>query len=323
MTARTLASRLSRHAAEAIDTILDLSIVPGYSRIGIAARHRLPTWPADPEPGSLRERDVVITGATSGIGTALAAQIAALGGRVHLLVRDPDKGARLAAELPGEAEVWPCDLSDLDSVRTAAGLLDSHGVQVHALIHNAGVLPPERTLTSLGHELSMTVHVLSPLLLTDLLHDRLTSESRVIFVTSGGMYTQRLPVEDPDYLDGSYSGATAYARSKRTQVDLLEHCQRRWPGTATSAMHPGWVATPGVASSLPTFNRLTSPILRSPEEGADTATWLAGTTPRPVGGKLWHDRRQRPTALLPGTASTPGEREQMWRWACTAADLTL
>jgi len=307
--------------AGGVDRVLDRLVVPGFSRVGPAVRRRLPSWPADPRPDALAGKHVLISGATSGIGTATAQQLADLGAHVHLLVRDEAKGARLAREIGSDATVWRCDVGDLDSVRVFATSFGDQSIPIHALIHNAGVLPAERTESAQGHELTMAVHVLGPVLMTDLLAARLTDDARVILVTSGGMYTQSLPVADPDYREGTYSGATAYARSKRTQVELLDRLGRRWPQAAVYATHPGWVATPGVSQSLPTFEKVMGPLLRDADEGADTTTWLAAISPRPEGGGLWHDRRMRPTVVVPGTRATPTDREQMWSWVAEAAGL--
>ena len=137
------------------------------------------------------------------------------------------------------------------------------------------------------------------------------------------MYAQRLRADDPEYLDGPYSGATAYARSKRAQVELLPRLHARWAplGMSVYATHPGWAATPGVTESIPAFASMTRPILRDADAGAETTTWLLGASPRPPGGGLWHDRRERPTTYLPSTRTTEREREVMWRWALSAAGL--
>jgi hypothetical protein len=79
-------------------------------------------------------------------------------------------------------------------------------------------------------------------------------------------------------------------------------------------MHPGWADTPGVQESLPRFHRLTGPLLRDAEGGADTTVWLAGTTPEPASGLLWHDRRPRSAYLRPGTRPGDGDRERLWDW---------
>jgi NAD(P)-dependent dehydrogenase (short-subunit alcohol dehydrogenase family) len=309
-----------------VDTALDRTIAPGYSRIGYAVRSRLPGWPADPTPGALDGRHALVTGASSGLGTQTARELAALGAHVHLVVRDGAKGEAVRAELAAtQGDVFTlhvCDLGDLDAVTTLADDLAAADLPLAALVHNAGALPPTRTDSPQGHELSMALHVLSPVLLTERLLPRLTPHrTRVVLVTSGGMYAQPLREDDPDYRKGDYAGTTAYARSKRAQVELLPVLQRRWSDIDVHAMHPGWADTPGVAESLPTFHTVTGPILRDLHQGADTAVWLSAVEPAPAGGMLWHDRRPRPIALTRKTRSTPDQVARMWGWVRESLDL--
>jgi NAD(P)-dependent dehydrogenase (short-subunit alcohol dehydrogenase family) len=184
--------------------------------------------------------------------------------------------------------------------------------RIHALVHNAGLMPPERQVSVQGHELAFATHVLGPFELTMRLAPIL---DRVIFMSSGGMSAQKLDVQDPEFLRGEYSGSTAYARTKRAQVVLAELlagdlAQR---GVVVHSMHPGWADTPGVATSLPRFRKLTGPILRDAEQGADTAVWLcAADEPGRGTGLFWHDRRPRPTHYLPFTRESEQDRAALW-----------
>ncbi len=309
-----------------LDTALDRTVAPGYSRVGLAVRRRLADWPADPAPQALRGRHVVVTGATSGLGEATADGVVALGGHAHLVVRDPGKAAGVRDDLlrrhpEAVVTVWRCDVSDLDDVRRFAGEFLEAGFELHAVVHNAGAMPPRRTESAQGHELTMALHVLGPVLMTDLLQPVLAPGARVVLVTSGGMYTQPLRDDDPEYLAGDYSPTTAYARSKRAQVELVPVLQERWPGTRVYVTHPGWADTPGVQVSLPTFRRLTGPFLRDAEESADTTVWLVAAEPAPPVGGLWHDRRQRPTSLTRRTRPTRDQRQRIWAWVREQAGL--
>ncbi|MDX8050514.1 SDR family NAD(P)-dependent oxidoreductase [Lentzea sp. BCCO 10_0798] len=306
-----------------LDTMADRLVAPGYSKWGYRLREK--SW-SGPEPGALHGATAVVTGAGSGIGKATALGLARLGADVVLAVRDERKGemarAEIVAAVPGATVlVRHCDVSSLESVRRFAAEID----RVDVLVHNAGVLPQERTVTAEGHELTFATHVLGPLLMTDLLRSRLaaSADPRVVLVSSGGMYTQRLRADDPEYREGTYKGATAYARTKRMQVTLVPLLAERYAaeGIAVHGMHPGWADTPGVAGSLPGFHRLTSAFLRTAEEGADTVVWLAATSPAPRAGRFWHDRRERPTHLLPGTAEKPGDVAAFWRYCAGAAGL--
>ena len=303
--------------ARLVDTLMDRTVAPGYTRLGPAVRRRLSTWPDDPAPDALAGRRALVTGASSGLGAATAEGLAALGAEVVLVVRDTDKGAKVVRDIQGRLplarfDVQRCDLADLDDVRRFATSSTDH---VDVLVHNAGAMPPTRTESPQGHEMTMALHVLSPVLMTELMGERLR-DGRVVMVTSGGMYTQRLRDDDPEFLTGEYSGTTAYARSKRAQIELLPILQRRWQplGVDVHATHPGWADTPGVAESLPTFRKLTGPLLRDAAGGAETTVWISATEPPPEGGRLWHDRQPRPTLLLRRTRTGDAERDRMWAW---------
>lgn len=332
-------------AGAALDTVLDRTIVPGYSSIGYAVRRRLPGWPADPAPNALSGKAILVTGASSGIGAETALQAARLGADVHMVVRDLAKGERVAdsvrASLTPDAArdlgspvarggapaerarltVWQCDVSDLDSVAAFTTAFLAAGHSLAGIVHNAGALPATRKESAQGHEMTMALHVLGPLAMTEQLAPAMAGQhARVVFVTSGGMYAQALRADDPEYLADDYAGAQAYARSKRAQVELMPLLQQRWGGAGVCvlAMHPGWVDTPGVSDSLPTFSRLTGAILRDAPAGADTITWLLAATPTPPAASLWHDRRRRPTSYLRRTAPTESQRQAMWSWVSRA-----
>lgn len=310
------------------DAALDRLVLPGYSRAGYLLRRNW--WPPDAEPGSLRGKVAVVTGANSSLGRAVTAGLARLGARVYLAVRDTGKGERARAELnrtlpEAELYVTRCDVSSLDDVRRFAhGIADSEPT-VDILVHNAGVLPERRTESVDGHELTLATHVLGPFLLTGLLAPALSATGRVVFVSSGGMYTQPLRVDDWQYRAGRYRGATAYARTKRMQITLTGELAEALStdGIGVHATHPGWADTPGVADSLPGFHRVLGPVLRTPEQGADTAVWLAAAS-QPVGhsGAFWHDRTTRPKHLLFHTRETPAQRQRLWQLCRETTGLT-
>ncbi|KAA1420964.1 SDR family NAD(P)-dependent oxidoreductase [Nocardioides humilatus] len=319
-----------------LDKTLDRSIVLGYTNLGYLARRR--RWGAAAPSGSLEGRRVLVTGAGSGLGEATALSLAARGATVHLLGRTTERvepameleriRARVeAAGRPGRLHAEACDVSNLDEVRWFArrfmGRLDEDGSALDVLVHNAGTMPARRETSADGHELTIATHVLGPILMTELLRPvlrRSAHGARVVQVSSGGMYTQPLPVDDPDYVGSTYRGPVAYARSKRVQVELTPLLADRLAadGVAVHAMHPGWADTPGVASSLPVFRLLTRPLLRTAEQGADTIVWLAASEPPPPSGMFWHDRASRPFSYRDATTSTDAERAALWDWVFTS-----
>jgi dehydrogenase/reductase SDR family member 12 len=304
-----------------LDAALDRSIVLGYGNVGLAIRRRLPSWPKDPP--RMDAKVVLVTGAASGIGLAAAKGFAKLGASVQALGRDESRAgearAQILADVPG-ADVTgvACDVSSLQSLRSLAGRLRSEGTRLDVLVNNAGVMPGERERSKDGHELMFATHVLAPFALTALLADVLAQDppGRVINVSSGGMYGQSLPGDDLESDRDSYGPKKLYARTKREQVVISEQWGQQLAdrGVVVHAMHPGWVDTKGVREWLPVFRALTLPIMRSPEEGADTIVWL-GAAPEATEstGQFWHDRRPRPTQYPLGPSS-PGEQERQRLW---------
>ncbi len=312
--------------ARAVDATLDRSVVLGYTSIGSGVRRRF--WPADPAPGSLAGKRVLVTGATSGIGEAMARSFLDLGATVHLLGRNPDKVADYARELrldvPNADIVEEvCDLSDLDKVRAFATDLAGRVDALHGLVHNAGVMPPERVESAQGHEMALAAHVLGPHLMTHLLRERLAAgPGSVVWMSSGGMYGSGLRTRDDadiEYRRGEYKGVQAYARTKRMQVVLADAWATELAGTGVKveSMHPGWVRTPGVTESLPTFNKVLGKVLREPEDGADTAVWLVATRPTSEHQHFWHDRAQRPTTFGWQREQDPDLRARLLEYVAT------
>lgn len=313
-------------AAVIADQALELTVVGSFSRIGFAARRALFGWDQAPQP-DLRDRTVVITGATGGLGLAAAHLLVSRGAHLCLIGRDAartDSARQSVVDATPDARVHTivADLASLDAVRSAAAQLGARVPRVDALIHNAGALVRERRMTVDGLELTAQVHVVAPYLLTTLLLPllRASADARVVFVSSGGMYTRRLDVDALEQPPEPFDGVQAYANAKRAQVVLADVWARHPAGAGISfhAMHPGWADTPGVQESLPSFRRVMHPLLRSAEQGADTMAWLAAAPEaRAANGAFWLDRRPRATTVLPWTRTPAGEAERLWNW-CVA-----
>lgn len=306
-------------ATRLVDQALDRTVVAGYTWPGYRLRRHW--WPADPAPDALEGRTVLVTGGTSGIGLTMAADLAQLGAQVHVLGHSERRGAEaldtLRRQVPqGRFDYEYADLQSLAAVRDfCTGFAERVG-ELHALVHNAGLMSPEREETVDGHERSFAVHVVAPHLMNHLLAPRLAATSRIVIMSSGGMYAQRL-TDDYEYHDDGYSAVGAYARTKRMQVVLAQEWAQRLAerGVAVHGMHPGWVDTPGVRTHLPKFRALTRPLLRSPEQGADTAVWLVAT-PRvdPWTGGFWQDRAPRPVHYRRGTVESAEDRADLMRY---------
>ena len=209
------------------------------------------------------------------------------------------------------------DMGSLRSVRAAATRILVTEPRLDVLIDNAGAIFPERTVGPDGIESTLATLVVGPFTLEAALLPLMarTPGARMVSVTSGGMYTQPVRVDDLQYVRAPWSGPRAYAGAKRIQVALVREWDRRLAeagiDVTNNAMHPGWADTPGLAEALPGFYRHMRPILRTPAEGADTIVWLA-TRPGSGGGKLYLDRRPRPFDRLLSTRLKAADRRRLW-----------
>jgi NAD(P)-dependent dehydrogenase (short-subunit alcohol dehydrogenase family) len=187
-------------------------------------------------------RNVIVTGANSGIGRAAASALAGAGAHVVLAVRDTDKGRTAAAGMPGETEVRQLDLASLASVRELAAAWDG---ELDLLINNAGVMAPPLGRTADGFELQFGTNHLGHFALTNLLLEHITG--RVVTVSSGAHRMGSIDLDDLNWERRSYSAWRAYGQSKLANLLFTAELQRRLeaagsPVLATAA-HPGYAAT--------------------------------------------------------------------------------
>ncbi|MFN7781901.1 MAG: SDR family NAD(P)-dependent oxidoreductase [Lysobacterales bacterium] len=265
--------------------------LPRFSRLGYLRRARsFETFDFD-----FRGQRWVVSGATGGIGRAIALGAAAAGADVIALGRDGARLQALESEGAGRISGFKVDLSSVAATRATCNALACDG-RVDVLVNNVGLMLHDFRRTSEDVEVGFATNLLNHFVLTEGLRDEgaLDARSAVVSMSSGGLYGARLDLSALEaHAAAQHNGLAAYAQHKRAQVELT----RWWNGLGESAprayaMHPGWVDTEGVRSALPQFRRVLRRWLRSAEEGADTALWLAAKRPplTPEGG-LWLDRR--------------------------------
>ena len=317
------------------DKVIEAPIVTSFTRIGYDVRRLIGSW-RDLNTYQMTGRVVAITGPTSGLGLAASEILAALGATVVPVARNERKASELRSRLIAETgnehvSVVVCDMADMEAVRAAAATIDAGYDRLDVLIHNAGSLFNDRRTAPDGVELTTAVQVVGPFLMTGLLLDKLatTPGARVLTMSSGGMYTAGLTVTKLQMDPEAYRGAEQYARAKRAQVTLNEMWAERTAGSGIRfhALHPGWADTPGVAESLPRFQKMVGPLLRSPAQGVDTLVWLAADDGVPLesNGRFWLDRRPRPIHKLGSTRRTDTlqRRSELWTWASSTAGWQL
>ena len=308
--------QLFRLGRRSVDLAMEASVVGSFTKIGYNVRSRMYEWEALPD---MTGRTVVITGATSGLGRAAADELGAFGAELILVGRDKRRtqatAMALAKKHGGSVQVVIADLGELESVRAASAEM-AQLTRIDALIHNAGALTNTYEVTSDGFERTFATQVLGPFAMTRELLPIIqrTGDGRVITMTSGGMYAEKLDPKTVMMDRENYDGLHAYARAKRAQVALNEEWALREPSAAVfHAVHPGWADTPGVQESLPRFNRVMRPLLRDSYQGADTMVWLAAADePLRSSGVLWLDRHPRHTNKVPWTMTGPEQSAELW-----------
>lgn len=198
-------------------------------------------------------RTIIVTGANSGLGFQTALELARHGAHVVMTARDEEKGraakARIEAErVRGSLELRKLDLADLDHVKRFAADIIADGLAVDALVNNAGVMMPPRSMTRQGYELQFGVNHLAHFVLTALLIDRLaqSSDGRVITVSSDLHKRGNIHFDD---LVGArnYGRVSFYAQSKFANVLFALELDRRLKAVGLPVRsllaHPGYSAT--------------------------------------------------------------------------------
>lgn len=259
---------------------------------------------------SLEGKVAIVTGSNSGVGFEVAQYLAKKGAEVHLLCRsakraEEAKQAIVNATGNSKVHVLVCDCSLEADVRAAwdkfassAPSVGSKRARLDILVCNAGVLLNERTLTSERVEVTFACHLLfGTYLLGKLAMPSLeaTAGSRMVVVSSGGMYNTRFPKwEVATSLEGEYSGNLAYAYAKRGQVLLMERWAEEHPTVSFVSSHPGWTLTPAVDAAYGEMKKYLEP-MRTPWQGADGIAWLCVVdSAKLAGGAFYLDRKVEP-----------------------------
>ena len=197
-------------------------------------------WTAADLP-SFAGRTVVVTGANSGLGEVTAGELARVGARVIIAVRNTGKGEAAAAAMTGDTEVRRLDLADLSSVREFAAGIDT----VDVLVNNAGIMAVPYALTVDGFESQIGTNHLGHFALTNLLLPKLID--RVVTVSSTAHWAGRISLDDLNWKSRRYAPWQAYGQSKLANLLFTSELQRRLvaAGSAVRALaaHPGYSRT--------------------------------------------------------------------------------
>jgi NAD(P)-dependent dehydrogenase (short-subunit alcohol dehydrogenase family) len=234
------------------------------------------------------EQVVLVTGATDGLGRALAHALADAGATVLVHGRSEERTAATVAELGGAARGYRADLASLAEVeRLAADILEREP-RLDALVNNAGIgsdVPGggARMESADGIELRFAVNYLAGYVLTRRLLGllRASAPARIVNVSSAG----QMAIDFDDVmLHRGYSGVRAYCQSKLAQVmftlDLAEELEGS--GVIATALHP--------STYMPT--KIVASPVSSLADGVEATMRTLTAPPADVAGRYFNVQRE-------------------------------
>jgi NAD(P)-dependent dehydrogenase (short-subunit alcohol dehydrogenase family) len=286
-----------------------------------------PHWTVDRMP-SLAGKNVIVTGANSGIGLEAARVFAAKGAHVVFAVRDETRGRDAAATVTGSTEVRHLDLADLQSVRAFA---DAWTENIHILVNNAGVMVPPLGRTTDGFELQFGINHLGHFALTNLLLPHISG--RVVTVASSAHRSATIDLDDLNWHTRRYGrGSGGYEQSKLANLlftlELHRRLDRSGSPVIATAAHPGMTATNLMSSSesatMTAFAKVAVRLFaQDPVMGA-TPTLFAATADLPGGSYAGPSGRRELAGppMLVGRSAMAGDPVVAARLWAASEDLT-
>jgi NAD(P)-dependent dehydrogenase (short-subunit alcohol dehydrogenase family) len=193
----------------------------------------------------MSQRVFLVTGATSGIGRAIAFGLAKTGEIVLLVVRDHERGTMVYEEIMAKIQnpnvsLLTCDLSSIGSINSFVTSIKSKYPRIDVLINDAAVVKRERNTNVDGYELMFATNHLGPFLLTNLLLDSLKAggSARILNITAPSNVKPNF--EDLQSRDG-FNYLKVFGATKMMNLLFTFELARRLEGTGVTAnaVHPG------------------------------------------------------------------------------------
>jgi NAD(P)-dependent dehydrogenase (short-subunit alcohol dehydrogenase family) len=208
---------------------------------------------------------IFITGSADGLGLLAAKKLIDEGNRVVLHARNAERGQQVLKKLPGAENVLIADLSDIEAIKKLALEVNDLG-SFDTIIHNAGVYQAS------GKQI-FEVNVLAPYILTCLIQ----KPKRLIYIGSG------MHLQGNSTLNNLTDGIS-YANSKLYVLALSMAVARKWRGTFSNTVNPGWVATKMGGTGAPD----------NIDKGAETQAWLAVSkdSKAEVSGRYFYHKKE-------------------------------
>lgn len=255
------------------------------------------------------KKNVIITGASDGVGAAAARGLNQAEYNLYLVGRNKAKTAKVANGV--DAPYFTADFSQLDQVRHLAELLQrTLGDQkIDILVNNAGGLFGTHALTDDGFERTIQVDYLAPFLLTQLLMPNFNPDQAVVINTSSIAHQLfgHINLNDLNNSHKKYKGTKAYGDAKLANILFANELDRRFhkDGLSAVSFHPGMIRTNFANDKKSWMYRvyhtvLNKVVMQSAQEGGDTLRFFIEGTP----GETWesgayYNKRQKAKKVNP------------------------
>jgi NAD(P)-dependent dehydrogenase (short-subunit alcohol dehydrogenase family) len=273
---------------------------------------------------------VVVTGATSGIGKALALDLARSGETVVMVARDTDRGQAAINEITTSMEnprldLQLCDLSILSSVRNLAEILKSKYEVIDVLINNASTYTRKRTVTVDGFEEMFAANHLGPFLLTNLLLERLQAavqahgSARIINIT----VPSDVPLDFDDLqAERNFKPMDVFGATKMANLLFTLELARRLENTGitVNAIHPGVARSSLTEEEASGLTRLFSRLGASSLEKVSSVILQGAVAPEfeKTTGKFFHQGEE---IDVPENARDLAAQHRLWELSEELTDL--
>lgn len=280
---------------------------------------------------NIKNKNILITGATSGIGRSTVLALSSMGASVTFIARNKDKAEILLKELntksQNKAAYILADLSSQKEVKSAAKEYLKMNRPLDILINNAGLINLKRRETIDGFEETFAVNHLAYFSLTNLLIDKLkeSESARIINISSGAhQFVKRMNFDDIQS-EKNYKPFKVYSYSKLANILFTRKLSEilKDDNITVNCLHPGVVATGFASQNDSKFQKflfkLSKPFMRSSNKGAETSIYLSSSDDvSDVSGKYFYNSK---VSKISSGASNEEDAERLWRISMELTEL--
>ena len=280
---------------------------------------------------NIKNKNILITGATSGIGRSTVLALSSMGASVTFIARNKDKAEILLKELntksQNKAAYILADLSSQKEVKSAAKEYLKMNRPLDILINNAGLINLKRRETIDGFEETFAVNHLAYFSLTNLLIDKLkeSESARIINISSGAhQFVKRMNFDDIQS-EKNYKPFKVYSYSKLANILFTRKLSEilKDDNITVNCLHPGVVATGFASQNDSKFQKflfkLSKPFMRSSNKGAETSIYLSSSDDvSDVSGKYFYNSK---ISKISSGASNEEDAERLWRISMELTEL--